>query len=221
MTKEQLVSDVILRVTKGKPSDDLELEPRQVAFWIDLVLPAVVKSSIEEVLKSGGTVDPIYIQYEECINPQIKDSSCAECQNNVFIELCKNPISLMKDRGVLRVTTQDGVEVNKTTIEEIDVINKLSFSKPTLSNLVYHREKGRLYIHGADNRSYQLLQFNVWFIPAPQLLEDLADTDEVAVAADIIGMISTAVEEIARRQVYQGVEDEENDSEQDMNQARQ
>ena len=220
MTKEMLVSDIILRVTRGKPSDDLELEPQQVAYWIDLVIGDIIKTSLEKALARGDTISPIYIQHEECLNPKLKDSNCLECHNNIFVDLCKSPISLSDDRGILRVTTQDGEPINKTSIEELDVINKLTFSKPTLKNLVFHRERDKLFIHGVDHRSYALIQVNVWYIPSPQLLEALGDDDEVNVSEDILGAVADAVEAIARRQLYQSAEDEENDGEQDMNQAK-
>lgn len=220
MTKEQLVSDIILRVTRGKPSDDLELEPDQVAHWIDLVLGAIVKQSIEESLKKGDTINPVYINHEECISPRLKNSNCADCQNNIFIELCDQPISLSDDRGVLRVTTQDGLQVDRVSLEELDVINKLTFSKPSLVNLIFHREKNKLYIHGVDHRSYKMIQLNVWYIPEVDLLSDLDDDDEIGVDTDILGVVSEKVEEIARRQLYQSMEDEENDAEQDMNQSK-
>lgn len=220
MTKGEIISDIILRVTRGKPSDDLELEPDQVSHWVDLVLGNVVKQSIENSLKNGGTVNPVYIRKEECLSPKLKNSNCLDCQNNIFVELCDQPIGLLNDRGILRVTTQEGRQIDRCSVEELDVINNLTFSKPSLTNLIFHREKDKLFIHGVDHRSYQMIQLNVWYIPEVELLDGLDDDDDVGVDTDILGIVAEEVEKIARRQVYQSIDDEENDAEQDMNQSK-
>jgi hypothetical protein len=59
-----------------------------------------------------------------------------------------------------------------------------------------------------------ITQFSVYYIPKTNI-QDLEDDDEVGLPDDVIGLISDAVEEKARKQML-GVEDLENDAEQDI-----
>jgi len=77
-TKEMLVSDIILRISKGKPSDDQELEPRQVAFWIDQWLPFLVTDLLNKRVSMGLGIDPNYIKIEECAEPSIILLDCRD-----------------------------------------------------------------------------------------------------------------------------------------------
>ena len=216
-TKDALVSDIILRVTKGNPSDDLELEPKQVAFWIDMVLAAVVKDFLDKKLINGLGIDPDYIKTEECIDARLKRTDCSDCQNNVYFSLCDEPMNLLRDRGVIRVVTSEGSWVDKTTLFEIDDLNKLKHSKPSLKNLKYHREKDTIYIHGMNINTYLLTQFHVSYVPKIKLMEELSNEDPIYVGEDVLPLIAEQVEQIARRQLYQSAEDIRNNGSQDLN----
>lgn len=216
-TKEQLISDIILRVTKGKPSDDLELEPRQVAFWIDQFLGALIQETLNAKILQGMGIDPSYIKTEDCVAPKIKKLDCRDCQDNVYIDLCFEPLSLFRDRGVIRVATEDGDWVDKVSLTELDNLRKLRFSRPSLKNIKYHRVKQTLYIHGLSQDTYHLAKFNISYVPV-QKLADLKDTDPIFTSDEILPILAEKVEALARRQMYEGFEDLENDGQQDLNQ---
>lgn len=215
-TKHQLVSDIILRVTKGKPSDDLELEPSQVEFWINIYLPMLIKASLEEKLATNQDIDSSYITIEECVAPKIKDKSCKDCQDNVYVDLCKLPMNLSRDKGVLRVVTEDGQWVDKMSIFEIDNLRHLKFSKPSITNIKYHRIKKRLYFYGLTEDTLHLVNFNIAYVPFYDL-ESMSDSDQISVGDDILPILAEQVEAIARRQIYQSDIDEENNGKQDLN----
>ena len=219
-TKKQLVDDIILRVTKGKPSDDLELEPRQVAFWIDLVLNNLVKATLDGKLSKGDDfIDPAYICYERLVPLKIENSVYG---GGYYIDLCNEPINLYRDRGVIRVATETSLTevsdwVDKMKMSEIDNLNKLKFGKPSLKNIKYHRVKNRLYFHGLTDDTYNLITFLVAYVPRTQALELMDGSDQVFVGDDILPALSEEVEKIARRQIYQSDIDNTNDGEQGLN----
>ena len=215
-TKNTLVSDIILRISRGKPSDDLELESGQVAFWIDQLLPALIKQSLDSAIASDQPIDPDYIKIEESVTPILKVNSDLAIQTNVYIDLCNPPISLLRDRGVIRVATDDGFYVDKVTFEELDDVTHLKFSKPSTKSLKYNRVKKRLYFYGVTEDTIGLFKFNIAYIPL-QKLADLGEDDLVYVGNDILPLLAEAVEAIARRQMYQSDIDEENDGQQDLN----
>ncbi len=221
MTKQQLRDDLILRITKGKPSDDLELEKGQVEFWIDSVLNALVVDSLNAKLKDKGdnSIDPVYICYERLV--PIRQNSQVYA-NNFYVDLCDEPLNLYRDRGVIRVATEPtatepGQGVDKMKMEEIDDLRNLKYSRPSLKNLKYHRVKKRLWFHGLTADTFNLVTFLIAFVPKLKALEDLKDTDSIPVSDDLIPQIAEEVEKIARRQVYQSDEDDSNNSEQDLN----
>lgn len=221
MTREQLISDIILRVTRGKPSDDLELEFSQVAFWIDLLLPGLIKKTLEDKIKKGEMIDPLYLTVEECVDARIKDSSCRECQNNVYFDLCDEPLSLSQDRGIVKFsienTLADGSDwVDLVSASEVDTLFKLRFSKPSLKNIKAHRVGKRIYLHGLTSDTYFIPKFNITYIAKPSVLEDLDDDDELKIGEELLAILAEEIEKIARRQMYSSAEDEENNARQDM-----
>ena len=209
-TKSQLISDIILRITKGKPSDDLELEGRQVAFWIDLVLGALVKETLDAQLKDkSGTIDPTFIKIEHDVYPKLKDTS------TIYIDLCDEPINLWRDGGVIRVATMDGDWVDKMKMEEIDDMFKLKHSKPSLKNIKYTRVKERLYLYGLTPDTIQLATFYIAYVPKIKLLDEMDDSDTIDVPEDMLVKVAEEVEKIARRQA-QSPEDLANNSQQNL-----
>jgi hypothetical protein len=215
-TKEQLVSDIILRITKGKPSDDLELEPRQIEFWIDMVLPTLQKQLLDKKIAEGSTISPDYICVEDCIYPKIKDQNCRECKDNIYLDLKCTPADLYRDLGVIRVVTMDGAWVDKVSLLEIDTLYNLKFSKPSLKNLKYHRVKNKLYIHGLTKDTIHLAQFMVSYIPVVSV-SDLDQDEPVYVGDELLDLLANELENKARRQVYQSDIDEQNNAQQDLN----
>lgn len=214
-TKHQLISDIILRITKSKPSDDLEIEPTQIAFWIDQLLPSMVQQVLNNKLINGGTIDPAYICVEECVSPSLKLKDCVDCQNNVYICLKNVPLELYRDKGVIRVADEDGQWADKVTLEELDNLRQLRFSKPSLKNIKYHRVKGTLYFHGITSNTYHLFNFNIAYVPS-QNVSALSDSDVVYVGDDILAPLADALEARLRRQMYQSDEDLENNGKQDL-----
>jgi len=215
-TKEQLVSDIILRITKGKPSDDLELEPKQIEFWIDQLLPALQKQLLDKKLSEGGQIDPSYICSEDCLEAKVKILDCKDCQDNVYVDLKYCPADLYRDLGVLRVVTMDGSWVDKVSLLELDSLRNLRFSKPSLKNLKYHRIKDRLYIHGLSEDTLNLAQFMVFYVPSLHV-SDLEPEDNVYVGDELLVLLATELENMARRQVYQSDMDSSNNGQQDLN----
>jgi len=215
-TKEKLVSDIILRISKGKPSDDLELEPSQVEFWIDQILPALVQTSLNQKILNKLGIDQSFIKIEECVEPKVKILDCRDCQNNVYIDLECAPVDLIRDSGMVRVATEDGDWVDQVTLHELDDITKLRFSKPSLKNIKYTRVKQRLYLHGLNTDTYHLAKFNIAYIPVPTV-QGASDTDPIYISDELLKPLADELEALARRQIYQSDIDEANNARQDLN----
>lgn len=210
MTKHQLISDVILRISAGKPSDDLELEKKQVAFWIDQVLNALVKKTLDERIMKGNGVDPIYLYSEMNKSVNLSQNN----NTNVFyIDLDFEPMNLHRDGGVARVANNDGLNlVNKIRIEDLDTLSQLKMSKPSLKNIKYSRIKERIYLYGLTIDTYDYNKFDIVYVPMTKALEQLKDNDIIYVGEDLTPIIAEAVIQMAKDELFNSFDDLDNDA---------
>src|SRR5690348_6439066 len=106
-TKAQLIDDIILRVTKGAPSDDLELEPSQIAFWFDIVAKTMIPDYLNDKIKSGEMIDPEFILIEDNKKAVVEDVTMLESyQDRVYITITKPPMVLRNDAAIIRIITE-------------------------------------------------------------------------------------------------------------------
>lgn len=215
MTKAQLISDVMLRISGGKPSDDVELEESQVAFWIDQILGSLIKEVLDAKLKKGESIDASFLEHEDQLTPILDSKSWMDVQNSVYLPLCKVPISLYRGGEIVYLETQDGKSVDRSTRQKLGFLKSLTFSKPSLENLIYHREGDRIYINGLDENNLDFAVFNIWYVARPDLLTSLANEDEVKMSEEMPALLAEAVTNLAKAQVA-GPSDYENDGQQDL-----
>lgn len=216
MIKSKLISDIILRITKGKPSDDLELEPRQVAFWINIVRDELVKEYLDSKAEKGVSVDDFFVKREPC-KPLVSEDfiDIPDTEERLYVCLKFPPIEVYGDRGIVRITTSEGSMIKKARLSSIDFIKKMEFSKPTENNLVYYRDgKTKIIIEGIPLALKDLFTIYVWYVPQENI-EDLSDTDEVNIPNELIPELQRRVEDIARRQMF-GFSDNENNGKDDL-----
>lgn len=218
-TKDQAISDVVLRLTGGKPSDDLELERLQVAFWISMAHDLVLKKYLESKINKGESIDPSFIKKDGAKELFTElDYGATEGQTRLFINLSKEPLDLFDDSGVVRVLTNDGQRVDKTDLDNLDMITQMEFCKPSVENLVYYREGKRLFILGVPLAMKDSVYISAWYVPKEDL-ECLADTDELNISPDLLTAVLDVAEEIGRRQIF-GPQDLANDGEQGLENAK-
>ena len=216
VTKQELIDDIILRITKGEPSDDFELSPRQVAFWFDIVASDILPKYVDSKLRKSEGVPSIMIEIDDEIGGEVENNIMLDqYDNRVFIETEKEIMDLPKDNGVLRILTEEGQFLNRVSIERLDELNKMTFAKPSRDNMLYSKIDQKLYIHGLNPSHVGIVNFSVTYIPKFNL-SDLEDDDTVKLPDELIGVISDAVEDKARRQMF-GPADWENDAENDPN----
>lgn len=209
MTKDQFLSDIMLRVTAGKPSDDIELEKRQIAYWLDQVLNSVVKSALDDKLKRGDIIEGTYLYPQYNVDVNIENNNGTSI---FYLDLDFEPMNLWRDRGIIRVANSDGFGlVNRINFAELDTLANLKLSKPGLKNINYSRIKSRIILHGLDKDSYAINNFDLVYVPLTKALDLLKPTDNIYVAEDLIPVIADAIVKIAKEQLS-GINDIENDS---------
>jgi hypothetical protein len=214
-TKQELIDDIILRVTKSAPSDDLELEPRQIEFWFDLVIAEILPKWLDSKIVKGQDIPSSMIVVEDNLEATVEDVTMLnQYHDRVFIQPeLYSVLDLANDGGLIRVITDQGQVVNKVPLTRLDSISKMTFGKPSRENLLHTRINDNIYIHGLSPKHVALTQFSIAYIPKI-VLQDLEDDDEVPLTEEVIGLISDAVEDKALKQMY-GEPDTENDAEDD------
>lgn len=193
MTKEKIVSDLILRLTGGKPSDDMEFDYNQCLDWLDQARSAAVSQWIRQ---SGGMyIPPGLFKRYECQSFTTETPECVfgGCFSNTYLDI-ERPISLREERGI-RISRQNGRTLNRlTSPQEYQIIKRLRFAK---EDTFWYRVGERVYFIGNEkiNHNYK---FIVDLVPAST--SSLADTDQYPIIEELYPTIMAMAEEIGLRQ---------------------
>lgn len=194
MTKHQIVSDLILRLTGGKPSDDMELDYDQVADWLDQARAMAIADWIR---RNGGMyVPPGLFKRYECQNFTTQTPECVfgNCFSNTYLDI-ERPLTLREERSI-RIQFTNGRTVNRlTSPQEYQIYKRLKFTNP---EIFWYRVGSRVYLIGGKpiNSNYS---FFVDLIPASTV--NLADTDEYPIIEELLPAVMQMAEEIGAREL--------------------
>ena len=204
MTKNKIIDDVILRITKGKPSNDIELERAQVSHWVGITANEMATDALKASLGNSSAINGNYIIVEKGLifTPEVTQGS-SEYGNRNYVEILNKPLGLPYDAGIVYVTTDSGKEILSTTHTHISTVRELEMTKPSPSVPVYHREEKKLFIEGFTTTmmyslyEYHNLTVHVHYVPS---MEALDGDEELPISDDLAMELADRVEEIARRQ---------------------
>lgn len=209
MEKGKLISDIELRITKSKPSDDLELERSLIGHWLDVVRDGLVVDELQANYKAGSPINPVYIEKDTCKVLVTEDNLCEEC-DDFYLQLTAIPLATIKRNGILKVTLSDGTVVFPASILDLDVVQLLQFAKPTEHNIVYTHISDKLYMKGVKaNSAVDILSFTVYYV-ASYSNGSVVESDEFRISDALLPILLDEVEVIARRE-RGSEEDLEND----------
>jgi len=204
MTRAKLISDMELRLTRGKVSDDFEVSKRQIAFWIDEYRDAVVEEYLNEAVKRGAPIDPFYISREECILVATEDVPCIDDEDNCWerkiATMSGTPLFLIGDEGMIHVTNSVGEELHRIEHDDLQVLKSMRLSRPGQKKLVYHREDQNLIVDGLSANYNGLPKIRVAFVRSIRGW-DIADTEEFPLSDNLAPALLDAVEDVARREL--------------------
>lgn len=208
MLYSSAIDDVILRVYKGTQSDDQDLERSQVLSWLIGNVDAIAKEYLDLQIGAAKPIDTIFIQKEACKLITDEDETCVDADDErSYVTVTYQPMSLLNDMGIVRVTTNDHYFVHRSREEQIDIVRDLRYSKPTADHLVWYRENKKLFIEGFNNTPNT--KFIVWYIPTAES-QTLTEASEIKLPGELIQPLLERVEQIALREL-QTVQDVQND----------
>lgn len=209
MLYSSAISNIELLVQKGLVSDDSPLDRSQILFWLISNVDAIGKEYLDLQIGAGKPLDSVMFLKEACKLIADEDESCVDLEDErSYITMTYQPMSLLNDMGIVRVTTNDGYFVHRSREEQIDIVKDLRYAKPTKDHLVYYRENKKLFIEGFNNTPNT--KFIVWYIPTAES-QSLTEASEIKLPGELIPMLLERVEQIALREMQVGVQDLEND----------
>lgn len=217
-TKGELVSDLELRFTKGKPSDDLELERDQIAFWLDIAANALLTDSISKQMAKREDINPFYISksdYKTAASESIADVDISDERYSIDISDLKIlPVrGFSRDYGIVRLQDEENKQLVPINYDDSDFYKNLCFAKPSDENMQWYREGSKIYIDGVDENIATYKKFRVFYIKTINS-SSLTDSSEYPLTDDLLSIVVDVAEEIGRRQLMQPIDDLENNGQQ-------
>lgn len=212
-TLKDLVSDLELRLTSAKPSNDFTIPREQFSFWIETIRDKLSSQYLNSILnrRISMPIEGVYIDSRSGLTPTVVN----EAQNIYSIDLPYPLLDLWMDYGVYNVTDDSGNLLNRTTYNEFDIYKNLFISRPSEDNLFFYRLGGKVYIAG--HSSIATKTFSVQLVPSAPFGNGVVDYDgdNYMIAAGIVPDLLDLAEEKARREYNVQLADYQNDGQQD------
>lgn len=210
-TKEKLVSDIILQLTQGSPSDDLALEEEQVVYWIDYYLNDLIRREIIDYQRKGQMIPPIYIRRDVALELQEENvADVDDVHQRIYTELPEEVLDLPRDSGVVRVLDYDRNLIHKTSIDELEYLRNLRFSKPSPENVVYYREGKKIFVEGFNSADIEFNPVMASYVPKQDVLS-LDDDDEVLISDQLVPILIDLCVQRGKLELYGTQADQNND----------
>ena len=215
VTRSKIISDIELRLTRGKVSDDFEVSRRQIAFWVDEGRDEVVQLYLNSLVNKRKAIDPFYIEREDCKLIATEDVPCIDgdddCWERKIATMVGTPLYLMGDKGLIHVTNNVGKEIHRVEHDDLNILQHMRLSKPSQRSFVYHREKLSLIIDGLSRNFSDMPKIRVAYVRSIRNW-DIADTAEYPISDSLVPELVDRIEETARREIAEAsFEDNIND----------
>jgi hypothetical protein len=198
-TRREIRSDIILRLTKGKPSDDFEIDDRQIDFEIDTCRSLLVKAKVEHEKLIDGSL----LTYFDNISITTETISGYDSDNGsdkrYYATLPTSVIGLPKDIGVHMITTNAGRLIHRITAMDSVNLLYLKFGKPSKNQIGYKRVNDKIYFEGMALDFAQNGKVTMLLVVADT--SSIDDDGEFPLSAELISPLLDMVEEKLRRQL--------------------
>lgn len=210
MILSTLISDIYLRVYRGKPSDDNELPRSQVLHWLVTNRDQIVKEYLDSLIKAGKPIDTYYATRQTGLTTTSEDLPDTEEEDErIYIQLTYTPMSLVNDLGVFRVVSEDGVMIDRARSESIDWVKDLKWGKPSPKRPVYYREDKKIILEGLNYDNLETT-YIVYYIPTAGS-QSLTEASDLLISGELVDLLLTKVEAMAKAEIHNTEADIQND----------
>lgn len=217
MTLGTLADDIILRLTQSNPTDDSEIEKSQVMYLLAQNRDLLAKNYLDKQLAAAQPIDTQFITRHIADTVEIEnEDEIAIDDERLYVELPVQPLTIVNDMGVVQVLTQEYLPVLRYRGEYMTRYQNLRFGKASSKNICFYRYDRKIIIKGLTRKNKDNDKFIVDYIPA-LASQTLTDSTDIKLSDALLPELTNMVEEIMKRQMYQSVQDLENDGVQEPN----
>lgn len=210
-TKEKLIGDIILQLTQANPSDDLQLEEEQVAYWIEYYLHDLIRREIVDAKKKGEQIPPVYIKRDiELTLTEETIDGIDDKKQRFYLELPQEVIDLPRDGGIIRILDYDFNLVHMTSVEDLEDLRHLRFAAPSPENLVAYREGKKIFIEGIATPDVEFNPFICSYVPKQDVIA-LDDEDEIIITDQLVPILIDLCVQRGKLELYGSQPDTAND----------
>lgn len=211
MTLGTLADDIILRLTQSAPTDDSEIEKSQVMYLLAQNRDMLAKNYIDKQLSNAQPIDTQFITRYIGDTIEIEDESEIAIDNErLYVQLPVQPLTLVNDMGVVQVMNQEYLPVLRYRGEYMTRYQNMRFTKASPTNICFYRYDLKIIIKGLTRKNKDNDKFIVDYIPA-LASQTLTDATDIKLSDALLPELTNLVEEVMKRQMYQSVQDLEND----------
>lgn len=212
-TRKQLIDDIVLRIYSGKPSDDIELEDTQIAYWIDFIRNGMVAIELNRASSKNKLLSSIY-QIRETDKQLVKETGVNYDFNDTdfryFTTTEKDVLPLDNNRGIVRINDNYGRNLSPIDVNSSDWMQNLPYGGVTTAKQSFYLEEGnKVFIETSTESTKDFYYYDIVYIPMVST-DTVLDTDEYPIEEQLIEPLLEKVEAVARRQMS-GVSDLDND----------
>lgn len=211
-TRREIRSDIILRLTKGKPSDDFEIDNRQIDFWIDTSRSAIIKQYIDSEALYGVESVITLFNGEKAVDVEsrkISSNSLGINSVQYFSKLPGSVLNMSNDIGLYRVETEGGETIKRMKPTDVSRFKTLWWANPDDCNIAYYRVGDEIIYQGGKQGFLKNGKVNLYLV-LENTRDQVSDNEEYPMPGSLISMLLDSCEEIGMREL-QKIQDLEND----------
>lgn len=199
-TVGKMISDLQLRFSAGKPSDDFEIDWNQMRFWIDNANGVLLPQWIAKV--NYGIVPASALRRIDCLAVKTETPGCVGgCCSYTYIEFPKNaegkpvvPMTLPDDRGVVMMYRGVQTIYRLPSPTMLSVMTNLKNGDETM---YFYRITDKMYLFNGVYPSYSKITVMGAFTDTSNLGND----DVYPTVEELIPNILDEAEKIGRREL--------------------
>jgi hypothetical protein len=212
VTRNTIISDVELRLTRSKISDDFEVTRSQISHWVDTARDEIVRDHLKRAISRKEPIPRYYVELDSPVDKALLTETIGlKDTARYYVTLAFTPLSLQHDAAIVAVMDQTASEIKQINHEQSTWIGALTHSAPTAANPTYYREGNNLFLQGITPGDATTPYVNVYYVKALSGAS-IADTVELSIEPEFLKPLTDAVEALALDELdRQRFEDTKND----------
>lgn len=202
ISKQKIISSIVLQLTQSSPSDDIKLENDHIAYELSNALNDLVRKEIYAEQKSGNRIPPIYIK--RVTGLELDEESVTdldEDKQRIYATLPEETLDGVGNDGIIRVLDFDLNQIYASSVETASLLGKMRFARPTSDNKTYYKQGQLIFIEGFKSADLEFNPIIVDYIPKQDVLA-MADDDPILISDQLVPVLTNQIISIFKFMLY-------------------